>query len=137
MFSRDHYYDNFCGSGEGVLQRYFLYLAIILFDGDVVLKILIIKRPFFQRSGTICATLVEGIMRERFCEVILNFKVVQECCSGGQSVGQNGTICAIFIEGILETFLLFKNMDQGVRRMRCRLNILLCLIYSTGGHFGR
>ena len=40
-------------------------------------------------------------MRERFCEVILNFKVVQECCSGGQNVGQNGTIFAIFIEGIL------------------------------------
>ena len=51
MFSRDHYYDNFCGPGEGVLQRYFLYLAIILFDGDVVLKILIIKSfwgPFFS-----------------------------------------------------------------------------------------
>ena len=55
--------------------------------------------PFVQRSGTICAILVEGIKRNN-CEIILNsdqwFDVL--CImwsSGGPFVWRSVTICAI------------------------------------------
>ena len=64
--------------------------------------------PFVQPSGTICAILVEVIMRNN-CEFFFEFgPVVQEmsfkktfiCSSGDPFVQQRGTICAILVQGI-------------------------------------
>ena len=53
-------------------------------------------RPFVWRSGTICAILVEGIMRNYSV-----LKIFLIWSSGGPFVQRSGTICAIMVEGIM------------------------------------
>ena len=69
---------------------------------------------FVQWSGTICAILVNGIMRNNLCEIILNleqgfwrrcFKIFLIWSSCSLFVQQSGTICAILVEGIIVTIL--------------------------------
>ena len=40
---------------------------------------------FVQQDRTVCAILVEGIMMNHFCEIMLNLK-------------QSGMVCAIFVD---------------------------------------
>ena len=66
---------------------------------------------FVQPSRTICAILVEGIMKTQFCEIILHLdqwfrrrcvlKIFLIWSSGDHFVQPSGTICAILVEGIM------------------------------------
>ena len=69
---------------------------------------------FFQRSGTICAILVEDIMRNNSVKSFLNLdqwlrrrylltKIII-WSSGGPFVRWSGTICAILVEGIMRNY---------------------------------
>ena len=63
-----------------------------------------------QWSETICAISLEGIIRDKSCEIILNldqwfrrkcvFKIFLIWSSGSPFVQWRGTICAILVEGI-------------------------------------
>ena len=65
--------------------------------------------PFVQWSRTICATLVEGIMRNNSVKLFCfwtsgsggnTFKIFLIWSSGGPFVKLGGTVCAILVEGI-------------------------------------
>ena len=66
--------------------------------------------PYSQKSGIICAILVESIHEEQFCEIILNLDEWFRRCvlkifliwrSGDHFVQPSRTICAILVEGIM------------------------------------
>ena len=88
--------------------------------------------PFVQRSGTICAILVEGIMRYNSVKLFefgivvqeeMTFKVISYLALWRLPLQQSGTVCAILVECIMqeEQFCqIILILDQWFRR-RCHL----------------
>ena len=105
-----------CHFGRGYQEEQFCEIILKLdhwFSRRYILKIFHIWSsggPFVQWSGTICAILVEGIMRA-FLEIILNLdqwfrrrcrlKTFLIWSSGGPFVHRNETICATLVEDIM------------------------------------
>ena len=105
-----------CHFGRGYQGEQFCEIILKLdhwFSRRYLLKIFHIWSyggPFVQWSGTICAILVEGIMRA-FLEIILNLdqwfrwrcrlKTFLIWSSGGPFVHRSETICATLVEDIM------------------------------------
>ena len=100
-FGRGHHEKQFC---EIILNLYYWFRCR--------LKTFLIQSsgsPFIQPSGSICAILIQGIMRNISIIFFLNLDQWFICrlqifliySSGGPFVQPSGTVCAILVEDII------------------------------------
>ena len=129
---RDQHEDHFCG----IIFDFGSVVQDISFEDIYYLELC---QSLFWRSKTICVILVEGIKRNIFVKLFLNFgPVVQENMSFKDIshlscdpyIKPSEIVCALLLEGIMRSTSL--NLNQWFKR-RFRLQIVL--IWSSGGPF--